>query len=237
MEIIIGREEGARRLHCIADGREFNLGVAGSVPSSVSRKHCKIHVSGNNIRVENMRDMNITYVDGTQVFNKQITENCKLQLGTEKYNVPLKQILSLVGYKNQSPHPQELQNKTHSTFSLAPLEEIWNEYEKRKFEIQQHNIDQQNKQRMMMGARMTLGSIPIVGQIAGAIMGAKMVHDASNSNDAVPLFIKLRNLDEEFALKYACPNPECGRPFGSQPYRQVKFIKKCPSCGCQYTIE
>lgn len=26
MEIIIGREEGVRRLHCIVEGREFNVG-------------------------------------------------------------------------------------------------------------------------------------------------------------------------------------------------------------------
>lgn len=32
MEIIIGREEGARRLHCIVGGREFNIGQAGAVP-------------------------------------------------------------------------------------------------------------------------------------------------------------------------------------------------------------
>ena len=72
MEIIIGREEGARRLHCIAGGREFNLGVAGSVPTSVSRKHCKLVINGDRLSIENLKDLNVTFVDGNQVFSKVI---------------------------------------------------------------------------------------------------------------------------------------------------------------------
>ena len=56
MEIIIGREEGARRLHCIVGEREFNVGQAGIVPLSVSRRHCKVSVNGSDISIENIKD-------------------------------------------------------------------------------------------------------------------------------------------------------------------------------------
>ena len=75
MEIIIGREEGARRLHCIVGGREFNIGQAGAVPLSVSRRHCKISVNGSNISIENIKAQNVTFVDGNQVVSKGITSN------------------------------------------------------------------------------------------------------------------------------------------------------------------
>ena len=73
MEIIIGREEGARRLHCMVDGREFNIGPAGMVPLSVSRKHCRITINGGHINIENLNLQNETYVDGNQVFSKALT--------------------------------------------------------------------------------------------------------------------------------------------------------------------
>lgn len=97
MEIIIGREEGARRLHCIVGGREFNIGQAGTVPLSVSRRHCKISVNGSNISIENIKAQNVTFVDGNQVVSKGITSNSRVQLGEERFLVPLQQILQLAG--------------------------------------------------------------------------------------------------------------------------------------------
>ena len=97
MEIIIGREEGARRLHCIVGGREFNIGQAGAVPLSVSRRHCKISVNGSNISIENIKAQNVTFVDGNQIVSKGITSNSRVQLGEERFLVPLQQILQLAG--------------------------------------------------------------------------------------------------------------------------------------------
>ena len=100
MEIIIGREEGTRRLHCIVDGREFNVGQAGCVPVSVSRKHCMITINGSNISIENLKPQNITFVDDSQIFSKGITATSKVQLGNEKYPIPLQQIIQLATGKS-----------------------------------------------------------------------------------------------------------------------------------------
>ena len=234
MEIIIGREEGARRLHCIAGGREFNLGVAGSVPTSVSRKHCKLTIDGDRLSIENLKDLNVTFVDGNQVFSKVITANSHVQLGNEKYNLPLKEIIGLVAPKKATKSPKPAKPaKEVPTFSLAPLEAVWNEYDSLKLELQQENENRANKQKRNMGIRMTVGSIPYIGLFANAIMGAAMMTSSNKESNAV----LLRKLDEELDNTYKCPNPECGRPFGPTPYRRLKFITKCPNCGCKYTAD
>ena len=46
---------------------------------------------------------------------------------------------------------------------------------------------------------------------------------------------QLHDLEEEYAKKYKCPNPACGKPFGSVPYRNIEYTKQCFACGCKYT--
>ena len=145
MEIIIGREEGARRLHCIADGREFNVGQAGCVPVSVSRKHCKIIVNGNDISIENLKAQNITFVDGNQIFSKGITASSKVQLGNEKYTVPLQQILQLAMGK---PTVGAVPNQPTQSFSLRPLKDVWEEYDQSKLAIQEAAAKSANMSRI-----------------------------------------------------------------------------------------
>ena len=234
MEIIIGREEGARRLHCIAGGREFNLGVAGSVPTSVSRKHCKLIINGDRLSIENLKDLNVTFVDGNQVFSKVITANSHVQLGNEKYNLPLKEIIGLVAPKKTTkPSKPAKPEKEVPTFSLAPLEAVWNEYDSLKLELQQGNENRAKKQQKKMGKRLLLSSIPYIGNIANAYMGATMMSSSNNESNVE----RLRKLDEELDNNYKCPNPECGCPFGPIPYRRLKFKRKCQSCGCKYTVD
>ncbi len=234
MEIIIGREEGARRLHCMADGREFAIGAAGSVPFSVSRQHCKITVDGSHITIENIKPQNITFVDGNQIVSKRISATSKVQLGEERFLIPLLQILQLAtGVRPQPEAP---------TFSLGSLEKVWNEYESRRMEIQNKAAKSANHQRLqgvlsMLG--MCIGFIPGMPPILRiVVMGAAL-------SIAVYFFIKgslndtvqqqLHDLDEEYAKKYKCPNPTCGKPFGSIPYYTIKYNKQCVACGCKYT--
>lgn len=238
MEIIIGREEGARRLHCIADGREFNIGPAGSVPTSVSRKHCKITVNGNNMSIENLKVENITYVDGNQIFCKAISETSKVQLGNEKYSIPIQEILRLAtGGNGQVPPKQEA-----PVFSLKPLKGVWDEYDRRKLEIQEAAAKAANMSRLqgiLSMCGMCIGFIPGIDQtiriiiIVAALGVAVYFFLQGMSNDSVQK--KIRDLDEEYANKYKCPNPACGKPFGGVPYRQIEFNKQCFACGCKYT--
>lgn len=234
MDIIIGREEGARRLHCVAGGREFNIGAAGSVPLSVSRQHCKLKVNGSNITIENIKAQNITFVDGNQVFSKSISATSCVQLGKERYQIPLQQILQLtIGTPDGQPIP---------TFSLKPLKNVWQEYDDRRMEIQNKAAKSANKQRLqgilsMLG--MCIGFIPGIDQtiriviIVAALAIAIYFFVKGSMNATVQQ--QLHDLDEEYAKKYKCPNPKCGKPFGSIPYRNIEYNKQCLACGCKYT--
>jgi hypothetical protein len=235
MEIIIGREEGARRLHCVAGGREFNIGAAGSVPLSVSRQHCKVTVNGSDITIENIKVQNITFVDGNQIVSKTISATSKVQLGEERFLIPLQQILQLAtGGKVGAPEVP--------TFSLKPLKSVWEEYDRRKMEIQNNAAKSANKQRLqgilsMLG--MCVGFIPGIDQtvriviIVAALAIAVYFFIKGSMNESVQQ--QLHDLDEEFAKKYKCPNPKCGKPFGNVPYRNIEYNKQCFACGCKYT--
>lgn len=239
MEIIIGREEGARRLHCIAGGREFNIGQAGSVPLSVSRRHCKITVNGSSINIENIRAQNVTFVDGNQIFCKGISATSKVQLGEEKFLVPLQQILQLVGVSsaNTDSAPKEA-----PTFSLKPMKTVWEEYDNRRLEIQNNAAKSANKQRLQ-GILSMLGVC--IGLIPGMDLTLRIIIVVAALSIAVYFFIKgsvgttvqqqLHDLDEEYAKKYKCPNPRCGKSFGAIPYRNIEYNKQCLACGCKYT--
>lgn len=227
MEIIIGREEGARRLHCIADGREFNIGNAGCIPQSVSRKHCKIVVNNESITIENLQPQNITYVDGNQIFSKAITETSKVQLGAEKVSIPLQLVLKM------ACPPKE--------FSLIPLKSVWEEYEKRRLEIQVEAAKKANQQRIqgiisMMGMAFGLLPVPIFFRIACVVAALSLsiyffVQGTRNS----PVQLQLHDLDDEYRDKYKCPNPECGKPFGYISFYSIEYNKQCSACGCKYT--
>lgn len=239
MEIIIGREEGARRLHCIVGGREFNIGQAGMVPLSVSRRHCKLIVNGTNIHIENIKAQNVTFVDGNQIISKGITPSSRVQLGEEKFLVPLQQILQLAGCSmGNGMAPQ----KEMPTFSLKPMKAVWNEYDSKRMEIMNNAAKFANRQRLQ-GIFSMLGMC--IGFIQGIDQTLRMVLVFAALCVGVYFFIRgsigisvqqqLHDLDEEYAKKYRCPNPDCGRPFGAIPYRNIEYNKQCLACGCKYT--
>ena len=236
MDIIIGREQGARRLHCVAGGREFNIGAAGSVPLSVSRQHCKLTVTGSNITIENIKAQNITFVDGNQIFSKSISATSKVQLGEERFLIPLQQILQLATGAPVGQQPNV------PTYSLKPLKSVWEEYDDRKMEIQNNAAKSANRQRLqgilsMLG--MCIGFIPGIDQtirivIVVAALAIAIYFFVKGSMNAT-VQQQLHDLDEEFAKKYKCPNPKCGRPFGAIPYRNIEYNKQCLACGCKYS--
>lgn len=162
MEIIIGREEGARRLHCMVDGREFNIGPAGMVPLSVSRKHCRITINGGHINIENLNLQNETYVDGNQVFSKALTVSSRVQLGKDRFLLPLRQILQLVNGVSVPMGGQPA--KEVPTFSLRPLKAVWSEYEQQVLDIQNKVSQKANQQRLQ-------GILSLLGVCVGLVPG------------------------------------------------------------------
>lgn len=242
MEIIIGREEGTRRLHCIVDGRGFNVGQAGCVPASVSRKHCKITINGSSMSIENLKPQNITFVDDSQIFIKVITTTSKVQLGNEKYIVPLQKIIQLAT-GNESGFDKEKPEVL--TFSLRPMKSVWDEYNDKMLQIdidaaekQKAEKKKRNIQALCSSFGMLFVLIPQLGVIRFVLMGISAlitVFIFMKDDEEDITIVKKNKLNETYSTKYKCPNPACGKPFGYVPYRQIEFNKQCFACGCKYT--
>lgn len=240
MEIIIGRDAETNCLNCIVDGKSgepIKLGKEGTVPGNVSRKHCKLTVNEGTLHIENLKDINVTYVDGVQVFGKTITADCKVELGPSRHLIPLKEILDLVSGKKEAK-VQVAVGKAKA-YSLAHLEKIWDEYDTELLRLQELKEQKAEDRNKMMGARMTLAGIPVVGGAISSMFGARMLAKAyiKDEEDKEPHYMKVKKLENELIAKYVCPNPDCGYPFGKEPYYKLKFRKKCPHCGCKYTSE
>ena len=240
MEIIIGREEGVRRLHCVADGREFNVGLAGCVPTSVSRKHCKIRINGSAMIIENLKPDNITFVDGNQIFAKEITASSNVQLGSEKYTVPLQQVLQLATGQASAMGAKATPKKEPPTFSLRPLENVWEQYNSKLLELQ----DKQQKNGLLVRLPMIItacGSVLAVFTgplgISVSIISASVMIYGFWKQKNFKFYEEKQKIDTWLQNNYSCPNPECHHYLGMQPYNVIRQNKKCSYCGCKFTID
>ncbi len=255
MEIIIGREVGTKRLHVTIDGnKEFSLGDPGSVPQTVSKTHCKLVIDGKkNITIQNIKDNNCTYVDGDQIIQKSITPNSKVQLSPSRYTLPLKEILNKAGLITE-PEPgqgqRQGQGPAPQIYSLRHLEGVWKQYESERLAEAKRRTEEAAKQRMWQSVRFALLGVgalvtavgaatePIIPIITGLMtigIAISMLINAHKTSKEEPLAAVNARIDDKYRQYYCCPNPECGRPFGYKNYLDVKFIKKCPACGCKYS--
>lgn len=234
-KIIIGREEGKHRLQLTCGDTIKFLGQPDCVPRYVSHKHCEIKIDDNgSITVENLKEQNVTFVDGLQIDKKKIAPTAKLELGASRFKVDLPVIMKAVGIK-----AGETEGKT-LTYSLEPLEKIWEQYEQEKLELQLAEQKRANLQRLQgllsMGG-MLIGTLDI-GPARFVLMGLAFLMGIyfflRGQQSANSLTFKLRALDEKYRSIYKCPNPNCDRPFANQPYFNIKFLTGCPSCKCKY---
>ena len=235
MEIIIGREEGIRRLHVTADGKTLNLGSVGDVPLNVSRQHCRLTVQSNGaMSIQNLKDRNVTYVDGVAIDKAQITKDSRIELGPDRYSISVKDICSRLGI-SLAP-----------VFSLAPLKPLWDEYDSGRLRIQTEGQKSANTQRLQ-GLISAMGMLCIFMEMLQVFRVACFVVSAllsiwffiKGKNVTEMMVVKLHDYDEQFRNKYVCPNPSCGRSFGIVRYKDLinNYPNGCPTCHCRYTTE
>lgn len=141
MEIIIGREAQSNQLLVIADGKAYRLDVGGKVPQSVSRynhqdgtAHCRIVICTGGMRVENLNEMNVTYVNGEEVESSKISLSSVIELGDDQFRINLPKILKLIGYQ--------------PTYSIKHLRRVWERYDKALLRLQLEDKKKQNQQKL-----------------------------------------------------------------------------------------
>lgn len=242
MKIVVGREEGTHRLHVTIGGSDFNLGAADSVPQSVSRQHCQLTIEADGtMTLHNLKDRNVTYVDGLAIIQKQVTPISRIELGSERYRLDLQQILS-VAKAGRSTSDSDSPKQTPPIYSLRPLKSLWDEYDKQRLQMQVDEQKRANWQRFQ-GILSMLGMLcffieslqwfRFVLVVIAVLFAAYFFIRGRNTQNS--LIVKLHNLENQFRDKYLCPNPTCHRTFGTLPYSSIEYTKSCPACGCKYT--
>lgn len=244
IEAIIGKEEGQHRLLVKNGSKAFVLGVPQSVPNTVSRSHCSLSVEYSDdqerkvikIKLQNLKPQNITYVNGQEVESKIIKENSHVQLGFDKFDMDLKQVIDgMRKFLLVAPPPFE------ETFSLLKLKKVWEQYDSAKMKLQ---LSEQKKNNLrglggiLSGAGILFMFIPSLGIIRyiatglSVLIGIVFFIRGMNTNSS--LTVKLHDLDEDFRKKYVCPNPSCRHFLGQIPYDVLRQNKGCGYCKCKY---
>ncbi len=236
MEILIGREAGSARLLVRVDGKDKFYGNAGSVPNSVSRKHCKLVRDSNNCwSIVNVKPENITYVKGMQVDTKHIAIDDVIELGKDRYLLNLKAIVAVI----EKEHPR--------SYSISPLEKVWTDYHQTKLNIQikeKKSAAIRSVTGIFSMSAVACGFIPGIADVValrvflyaiGFLVGIYFFVVTYRSSSKLPLFMD--KLERDFRKNYACPNPDCKRFMGNQPYEDVRRMGSCPYCKSQFTDE
>ncbi len=241
MELILGRDPQGNQLIVVADGKPYRLDVGNNVPNTVTRfdpanstGHCRIVISTNGMRLENLNEMNVTYVNGENVESCKIGMNSVVELGEDQYRINIPKILKLIGYQ--------------PSYSIKHLRRVWERSDKALLRLHLQEKKKQNQQKLqgiVSQVSMLCVIIPSVMPsfpippwlravlVVGALgMGIYFYMKGNRTDDS--FIIKKRELDEQFKEDYLCPNPKCKHFLGFTPYDTIKSRKKCGICNCNY---
>ena len=230
MNLTIGREGGVDnpRLSIEYNGKTFHWGKPGSVPKSVSRKHCHVSIeSDTKMLIEDITENNFLYVNGIECKRKgDVSVNDTIELGPDRYRVDLEGILKALS--------------SQQTYDISSLKGIYETYQKDKEDLQ-----------VSQGRFNALSALPGILSmtsigLAVFIENARIVMIAVAALFALAFALirfrnagkipkKSRKLEENFRDRYICPNPACGHFLGMTPYKELLKNKTCPYCKSKFT--
>lgn len=260
--ILVGKEPGQGRLLVAVEGKAAAIGTAGCVPNCVSRckpaeniAHAKIVVDQNgNLTLSNLKDQNVTYVNGAEIQSKRIDQSHTVELGKDKFSVSVPLILdtvkkiieSSVAVPGHGPVPRP--NPEPNKFNMSHLEQVWNDMQTRRKEIlakqRQINLIRSGCGIFTMCAMPCIFFLGPYGYILTAIgiIGNIYSFVGLKNDDSSEA---MEQLNEEFQLGYVCPNHDCNKFFGAISYKLLKNQLRshkdqkmyCPRCGCELVEE
>lgn len=232
MEILIGRENTNLRRLQISVGEVVKLyGETGSVPKSVSRRHCKLIVSGEKYMIESLTDGNSVYVNGKEVVSKYLKKGDKVQLGEDHYELDWEAIMDLC-------------LNALNGYSLSHLKLVWERYDKEKLNMQINTSRLNAISFVPMILSFGSGALIAIPSLAGSASVFKIIAVALLVLFAIirivnssKLPLKQRELEQWFHQNYVCPNPKCRRFLGNQPFEDLVKNVGCPNCKSKYRAD
>lgn len=259
-EIFVGRESGTDKIlvYLPINGqiKVFQIGNPGSVPKSVSRAiptQSKAHISikiddSGNIIVSNLKPENVTFVNGSQIVSKRISEKDNIELGAEHYQLPLSNLIQSALKVFQSLAPTPTPKQEVKTFTISHLEKVWNDYHERDLAIKDKQHKMGLQQRIPIFFTIGAGALT---SVAWSLGWGEWIRIVSICLTGIGLLLMIyffmasskfnpaREVDklrEDFQTKYICPNPDCKRFIGNYSYSMMKnqFKMECPYCKSKY---
>lgn len=262
--ILIGKEPGRERLMIAVQGcaNAVRVGQEGSVYGSVSRcipeqgvAHASLAVDmSGNLILTNMKEKNVTFVNGAEIASKRVTPASTVELGKDRYPVNLEvivnaaqKIVAAAANNAAGAHPANMRQQAQKPktppkrYNIWHLSEVWQTLQDSRNEIKrkQGNI---NLIRAGCGI-FTMCAMPCIsffGAIGYALTGIGLLGNIysfvgmKNVNKSE----KLEQLNEEFQDRYICPNPDCGKFLGNLSYRLLnRQYSNCPYCKCEFYEE
>lgn len=234
MQIIIGRESKESRLMLKVDGKQNVLGAANTVPSTVSREHIQIDVDANGVMMlKNLKQNNITYVNGAPTETQVINLTDRVELGPERHSINLKELIGKI-----LPKPQKKANISH-------LKQVWDTYDNKQKEFKK-KMDKLN-QRQMIIPMISIGGMGLVGGVfnlaldGGAqllqiplyiiIIGFMAWNFMDRKKEMEHIDLEKEHLKDWFQKNYVCPL--CGRFIGFRDYDLIYEGDQCATADCR----
>lgn len=250
--ILIGKEPGSGDrlfLSVVIDGKSKTgaIGERGSVPHCVSRlkanenvAHCKIDIDANGMmKLTNLKEQNVTYVNGAEIETKRIDEGSYVELGIDKYRIDIKEVLDAA--------LKLVFAGGGAVFALDPLKKVWHEYKDESTKLKERTkklgLLASVPGMFSMSAVAASAIVPenirsymwIISGIGAVVCALGFYLRATDKSTK-----KLDELNEKFQSIYVCPNPKCNRFMGTQSYKllvQQYEDGSCPKCKCKYTVK
>lgn len=230
MDLIIGRESGVEnpRLAIEQNGKTFYWGKPGSVPKSVSRKHCHVSMDDDaKMLIEDITENNFLYVNGADCKRKGgVSISDTIELGPDKYRLDLEGILKALS--------------SQQTYDISTLKGIYETYQKDR-EALQVSQGRFNALSALPGIlSMTSIGLAVFIENARIVMIAvaalfALVFALIRYRNASKIPKRIRKLEEDFREHYVCPNPACGHFLGGTPYKELLKNRSCPYCKSKFT--
>lgn len=258
--IYVGKDpEQSRLMVALVDGGQTlgaAIGEPGSVPACVSRcfpksgtAHVKMEIDASGkTTITNLKDGNVTYVNGIEIVSKRIADNAIIELGRDRYRLDAAKVFSVAERMAASARKKGAADSSGKEFDISHLEQVW-------LDFQAKSMDRQKRQKKLglLGSASLIfslggGALSVVaGQLGfGSIMiGIMPVLTIAGFVVCIVSFY-LRSKDssieeaatdmEEFQDLYVCPNPDCQKFLGNYSYKLMKrqYSMTCPHCKCSF---
>ncbi len=212
----------------------------------ISGQHAKItQINNNEYEVEDLNSTNGTYVNGYRIRKAKISNKDQLRLSMDTIvDVP-----SLFGVKLPFPSIPPKSTPKDFTNEFAQLKEIYDNYKRERAKI---TIDYNRRTGLVRGV---LTSVPMVAIMFIAMgMGQDGEQKIRNSlgmsmmllmtlgstlanyftSDNSKMLAKLEELDENFRIRYVCPNSNCQHQLNGQSWNVLHNTGECPKCHVIY---